>query len=124
MARKKKFKISQKTIEQNLPYAVGGVAALAANPVVDPMLGTNGWIVGGAKVVAGMIGLGMGGKYATGFGVTMAAYGAGQLVNQALQSLEMDPIAGLPVPTAPGVEGFDPRFLGTSETVEPLIRVA
>ena len=115
---KKKYSISQKTVEQNIPYAIGGAAALAVNPIVDPILGSNAWVSGGAKALIGLLALGFGGKYATGFGVTMSAYGVGQLVNKGLQTAGMEPVAGLPSVTGiyglnDGIYGVDPRYIGT-----------
>lgn len=89
-------KFSLKTAQDNIPLMVGGAVALAANPMIDPILGSNAWISSLAKTGIGLLALTLDSKIANGFGGVMAAFGAGQLINKASSQFLNKEIPGLP----------------------------
>lgn len=101
--RSPRVRLNAKTIQQHIPTAVGGAAALLANPIIDPVLGSNGWVSGLAKTAVGtVVAVSFNNsKIATGFGVTMAAFGVGQLANKAITAAGQKPLAGLPISGVP-----------------------
>lgn len=108
MARKK---ISFKKAQDNLPYAIGGAAGLAAQSFIDPMLGSNPYVAAGVKAAAGLLLTGLGGKAAVGAGVVLASYGLGQLIN----TVSNGAVPGLPGATPDAVSGigFSPAYKST-----------
>lgn len=93
---RKKITFSVNSVKEQTPLLVGGAAALAANPIVDPFLGGNPWIASIAKAAVGLLALSTGNRIAVGFGTVMAAYGTGQLINAASNQFLKKEIPGLP----------------------------
>lgn len=111
--RRGKLKLSTKSVQKEIPTIIGGAAALAANPLVEPILGNNSWVAGGVKTIIGLVALSLGNQYATGFGTVMAAYGAGQLINKAAKEFTQKEIPGLPgVNSIPGYRTYDNYQVG------------
>jgi hypothetical protein len=118
MKRGKKLTFSVKSVQSQVPTLIGGAAALAANPIVDPIIGGNPYIASLAKGAVGLLALSTGNQIAQGFGTVMAAYGVGQLINAASNSIFKREIPGLPsVAGIPGANTFDVYQIAGSGTM-------
>ena len=101
---------SRKSIEANVPYLVGGGAAIAVNPFVNQFLASQPtWVRGLFKTGVGLAALSMASKYADGFGVVMGAEGIASLLDQALVLVGQQPIFNI---SRRGIAGVNYGVLG------------
>ena len=104
---------SRKSIEANVPYLVGGGAAIAVNPFVNNFLSSQSSTIRGVfKTGVGFLALSMASKYADGFGVVMGAEGIATLLDEALKLLGQQPIFN--IARRPGLAGVNVGVLGGS----------